>query len=115
MKHINKFEQFINESNQVATDVTKFFGGIKPDWQQSILPKIIQYIIQDRESEAYLFMAGKIKDTKKFIDTIKQYLNQIPADKMSVLKSKKGEEIQKIFSGNSLDQLVVYLKNQNLI
>ena len=34
---------------------------------------------------------------------------------MEVLKKKKGEEIQNIFSGDSLKKLMDYLKQQKLI
>lgn len=66
-------------------------------------------MVQGRDSEASSF------GNTNLVTKIKEYLKQIPPDKMEVLKKKKGEEIQNIFSGDSLKKLMDYLKQQKLI
>jgi hypothetical protein len=77
--------------------------------EEGQIKKIIQYLVQGRDLEASSF------GNTKLVAEIKKYLNQIPTDKMEVLKKKKGEEIQNIFSGDSLKKLIDYLKKQNLM
>ena len=76
---------------------------------KKVIKKIIQYLVQGRDLEASSF--GK----KELVDEIRAYLNQIPFNTMQELSKKNGEEIQNIFSGESLKKLIEYLKGKNLI
>ena len=102
MKYLKKFE-----STDKVSDINKAFGSISAE--QGVIKKIIQYLVQGRDLEASSF--GK----KELVDEIRAYLNQIPFDTMQELSKKNGEEIQNIFSGESLEELIKYLKGKNLI
>ena len=102
MKYLKKFE-----STDKVSDINNFFASISAE--QGVIKKIIQYLVQGRDSEASSF------GNTNLVTKIKEYLKQIPPDKMEVLKKKKGEEIQNIFSGDSLKKLMDYLKQQKLI
>ena len=102
MKYLKKFE-----STDKVSDINNAFGSISAE--QGVIKKIIQYLVQGRDSEALSF--GK----KELVDEIRVYLKQIPSDKMQILSKKNGEEIQNIFSGESLEKLIKYLKGKNII
>ena len=102
MKYLKKFE-----STDKVSDINNAFGSISAE--QGVIKKIIQYLVQGRDSEALSF--GK----KELVDEIRVYLKQIPSDKMQILSKKNGEEIQNIFSGESLEKLIEYLKGKNII
>lgn len=102
MKYLKKFE-----STDKVSDINNFFASISAE--QGVIKKIIQYLVQGRDSEASSF--GK----KELVDEIRAYLKQIPSDTMQKLSKKNGEEIQNIFSGESLEKLIEYLKGKNLI
>lgn len=105
MKFLKTYKLF--ESNDVVSDINRFFADINAD--EGKIKKIIQYLVQGRDSEASSF------GNTKLVSEIKRYLNQIPSDKMEVLKKKKGSEIQDIFSGDSLKKLMDYLRKENLM
>ena len=95
-----------------ASDINKLFdknlwGGAA---QQGTILKLIQYLIQGRESEALNFSGNNIK----LMDELKKYLAQIPKDKIEALKVKSGEEIQKIFQ-NSIESLIDYLGKSGVL
>ena len=89
-----------------ASDINKLFD--KDLWsgaaQQGKILKVIQYLIQGRDTEALSFSGNNVK----LVDALKEYLAQIPKDKIEALKAKGGEEIQKIFQ-KSIEPLIDYL------
>ena len=106
----SKTKKKVLTENDAANDINKFFSGVAEGPKHGKVSKIIQYLIQDRESDAIGFASGN----KELIDEVKKYLSQIPADKIQILKKKSGEEIQKVFS-SGLKALVDHLSKKNLI
>jgi len=95
-----------------ASDIDAFFD--KDLWsgaaKQGVILKLIQYLIQEREREALNFSGNNTK----LVDELKIYLAQIPKDKLEILKTKKGEEIQNLFK-KSIEPLINYLGNSGAL
>jgi len=118
-KKVYKWIDFITEydltatinENSLADNIKKVFSdlGNKESMDFGRVRKIIQYLVQSRDSEVSLF------GNKELVTTIRKYLNQIPKDKIDSLSKKSGEEIQNIFSHDAIKTLMKYLKDNNLL
>jgi hypothetical protein len=103
MEKINSWKKF-NE-NQTANDIKNMFASFGQSSELGKISKIIQLLIQKRDSEVYSW------GNQKTIDGIKKYINQIPKEKLEILSKKSSSEIQKIFQ-NSLQDLYNYLDKE---
>ena len=110
IKRMQQLAGLIKEDT--ASDINKLFN--KDLWsgaaQQGKILKVIQYLIQGRDTEALSFSGNNVK----LVDVLKEYLAQIPKDKIEALKAKGGEEIQKIFQ-KSIEPLIDYLGKSGAI
>jgi len=106
----SKTKKKVLTENDTVNTINKTFSGLAEGPKYGKVSKIIQYLVQDRESDAIGFASGN----KALIEELKKYLSQIPADKIQILKKKSGEEIQKVFS-SGLKALVDHLSKKNLI
>lgn len=107
MKKIFNWKKY-NETHYSADKISGAFGTFSDGSKINKIGKLIQYIIQGRESELSSW------GNDKTIEEVKKYVNQIPKDKLDNLKTKNSQEIQRIFQ-NSLQDLYNYLDKKGVL
>ena len=107
MKQIDTWKRF-NETHYAGDKISGAFGSFGDGAKITRLGKLVQYIIQGRDNELNAW--GNLQT----IEEVKKYINQIPKEKLDILKKKNSQEIQKIFQ-NSLQELYNYLDRKGVL
>ena len=113
MGNIKNFEDFSNgavsgiEENAIS-DINKAFGSF--DATKGKILKALSYLVQGRDAEALSFMGNN----QIAIGALKSYINQIKGSQMTLLKSKKDDDIQNYFKP-SADAIIAWLKGSGSI